>query len=435
MYNYIEEDKIDIAELKNVKEGLEELRDMVIDYIKDENDLYQIDQGLEKADRFLKILEIDNKEELELYLTLNDISYGTEDADSIVEAAKKGIKALLKFVLGLIDRIIKFITSFFNKGMTLTEKLYISALIRKKESLERAIDNKKLNKNKPLDIKDKVIKKILRHKDLFVLEAIKEGGVIDPNNVIDYVRGTLTLFTDNMVTYDNTCDTLVNMVKDIEKSNVTNNTLVGFVSERNRYLITTLNPLKRMFNRNPILKELVNKITEKHREEGSETFVIPLPLKGKENNEMVGIVVIIKKPDIIANMKPEELKNTETVLKTVEERLKYEDLGIDINRLDHIKVKSASFTEIDNIVTAFKDASEKIKKKFNPDKITKKMEKLGKKLNLINKEGFDSKSIAFKTHYIVTGLKLSTALLESSKDLYRSGYCDSIKEYILNHTL
>ena len=430
-----EEKFSDLAEMEKMVKDIKELHSGLAEYVADTAEFYQIGIGLEEVDQLLSLTSANSEEELQMKLKLSDVSYGIENIDDALSTIKKAAVAVIKFIINLLDRIIKFVTSFFNKGMTYTEKFYLAAIYQKINNLERAIDNKNLNKNAPLDLKEKVIKKILKRTDLFTLEAIANNGTIDASLVTNYVRSTLTLFTDNVIIFDNTCDTLVNLTKDLKETTVTGNSFVGFASEKNKFLITTLQPLGSAYSRNVLLNKVVEKGKNASKRDGFVVYIIPLPLKGREENKIGYVSILIKKPDLVSKMKYEDIKSMDDLLLTKQEFIDYKDLGINIEKLDHVKVKSASFTELDAIVEIYKESSEKIKKKLNTDRITRKLEKLKKKMVNLNTNEFDSKITNFKLRYTNTTFTLATTILQASRELYSSGYCESIKDYIVNHSL
>ena len=414
--------------------SLDNMSEEVKDYLTELPSFGEIKEGLEDVEEYLRISTM-SREEREFYIRLNDYSYGLEDIDSNVEAIKKAAVGVIKFILKLLDRIIKFVTSFFNKGMSLTEKFYIANIIRKRENLERIIDEKNLNKNKPLDIKENVVNKIAKRKDLFVLEAVKNGGKITPTLVTNYVRNTLTLFTDNVTLFDNTCDSLINLVKDLKETTVTEESFVGYASEKNKDLEIILNPIKTAFSRNVILNKLIEVASEQNKKDNFDITIIPLPKKGIENNKMGYVAIGILKHEVLAKMKFDDIKSIDELIFGKEGFVDYQDLGINPDKIDKLQIKSASFTEIDNIVQIYKESSAKIKKKLNTDKITKKLDKIKKKMTVVNTNEFSSKVNNFKLFYVNTGIKIGTTILQSSKDLYSLGYCDSIKDYIDAHTI
>ena len=422
-------------ELKQTANDVKALCYGLSDYIADTSDFYQIEAGLEEVDHLLSLTSATSEEELQVKLQLSEISYGIENVDDAIDTIKKAALSVIKFIINILDRVIKFVTSFFNKGMTYTEKFYLAAIYQKVNNLEKSIDSKNLNKNAPLDLKDKVIKKILKRTDLFTLEAIANNGIIDSGLVTNYIRSTLTLFTDNVVIFDNTCDTLVNLTKDLKDTTVTGNSFVGFASEKNKFLITTLQPLATAYNRNALLNKVVEKGKNTSSKDGFITYIIPLPLKGREENKIGYVSILIKKPDLVSKMKYEDIKSMDDLLTTKQEFIDYKDLGINIDKLDHIKVKSSSLTELSAIVEIYKESSEKIKKKLNTDRITRKLEKLKKKMVSLNTGEFDSKVTNFKLRYSNTTFTLATTILQASRELYSSGYCESIKDYIVNHSL
>ena len=430
-----EEHMSDLVEIEKTANEIKQLHSGLAEYIADTSEFYQIEMGLEEVDHLLSLTSADSEEELQMKLKLTDISYGIENIDDAINTIKKAAVAIIKFIINLLDRVIKFVTSFFNKGMTYTEKFYLAAIYQKINNLERAIDNKNLNKNAPLDLKEKVIKKILKRTDLFTLEAIANNSVIDAGLVTNYVRSTLTLFTDNVIIFDNTCDTLVNLTKDLKESTVTSNSFVGFASEKNKFLITTLQPLSSAYSRNVLLNKVVEKGKSVSKRDGFEVYIIPLPLKGREENKIGYVSILIKKPDLVSKMKYEDIKSMDDLLITKQEFIDYKDLDINIDRLEHIKVKSASFTELNAITEIYRESSEKIKKKLNTDRITRKLEKLKKKMVSLNTSEFDNKVTSFKLRYTNTSFTLATTILQASRELYSSGYCESIKDYILNHSL
>ena len=425
----------DINELRKTSNDIKELCYGISDYITDTGEFYQIQVGLEEVDHLLSLTSANSEEELQVKLKLSEINYGIEDIDSAISTIKKAAVGIIKFIVKILDRVINFVTSFFNKGMTYTEKFYLAALYQKVHNLEKSIDDKNLNKNAPLDLKEKVIKKILKRTDLFTLEAIANNGRIDPGLVTNYVRNTLTLFTDNVIVFDNTCDTLVNLTKDLKDSTVTGNSFIGFASEKNKFLITTLQPLATAYSRNALLNKVVEKGTKASSKKGFVTYIIPLPLKGREENKIGYVSILIKKPDLVSKMKYDDIKSMDDLLITKQEFIDYKDLGINIDKLDHVKVKSSSLTELSAIVEIYKESSEKIKKKLNTDRITRKLEKLKKKMVSLNTGEFDSKVTNFKLRYSNTTFTLATTILQASRELYSSGYCESIKDYILNHSL
>lgn len=414
--------------------SLDNMSEEVKDYLTELPSFGEIKEGLEDVEEYLRISTM-SREEREFYIRLNDYSYGLEDIDSNVEAIKKAAVGVIKFILKLLDRIIKFVTSFFNKGMSLTEKFYIANIIRKRDNLERIIDEKNLNKNKPLDIKENVVNKIAKRKDLFVLEAVKNGGKITPTLVTNYVRNTLTLFTDNVTLFDNTCDSLINLVKDLKETTVTEESFVGYASEKNKDLEIILNPIKTAFSRNVILNKLIEVASEQNKKDNFDITIIPLPKKGIENNKMGYVAIGILKHEVLAKMKFDDIKSIDELIFGKEGFVDYQDLGINPDKIDKLQIKSASFTEIDNIVQIYKESSAKIKKKLNTDKITKKLDKIKKKMTVVNTNEFSSKVNNFKLFYVNTGIKIATTILQSSKDLYSLGYCDSIKDYIDAHTI
>ena len=436
MINFLESSQPSIShsELENIHRDVKSLTDELIEYNNNLPSLNEVREGLEEVDKYLKILSM-HKEDRVAYIKLNDLSHGLEDVDEAVATIKKAAIAMIKFIIGLLDRVIKFIASFFNKGMTLTEKLFLASIIRKRDSLERAIDEKNLNKNKPLDLKENVLGKILKRRDLLILEGFKNHNEINPTLIINYARSTLTLFTDNLTMFDNTCDTLINMVKDIKETTVTNSSFVGYASEKNKYLETTLSPLRQAFKRNELLNNVVNIGTKKYARDNYNIYICPLPRKGKNENKMGYVAIGVLKHDILSKMKYEDIKSMEDLLFSKLDYVDYKDLGINPDKIDSIKIKSASFTEIDTIVSIFTDASEKIKKKYKPEKMTNKLEKIKKQMTTVNVNEFDSKVSNFKIQYINTGITIATTLVQSSTELYSSGYCDSIKDYIEAHTV
>lgn len=434
--NYLSKPElVDLPALNDRLEELKELQAGLADYISETTDYYKISEGIEQLDNLLSLASIKDEEELKTTIELTGIGYGIENIDDALNTIKKAAVAVLKFIINILDRVIKFITSFFNKGMNYTEKFFIARIQQHKDNLERAIDNKNLNKNQPLDIKEKAVKKILKRKDLFILEAIKNNNTIDPGLVTNYVRGTLTLFTDNIVIFDNTCDSLVNLTKDLRDSTITTNSFIGFAAEKNKFLIVTLGPLTSAYNRNNFLSKIVEIGLNRNKKDGFVTYIIPLPKLEEENDKIAYVSISIKKSEVISKMKYEDIKSMGDLLSVKQDFIDYKDLGINIDKLDSVKIKSASFTEIDNIVQIYRESSEKIKKKLNTDRITRKLDKLKKKMVGVNANEFDSKVSNFKLQYINTSIKTATTILEGSKQLYSSGYCDSIKDYILNHTL
>jgi len=415
-------------------ENTEKLINEIISYTKNKPSLYEINEGLEEIKEYLKI-QLMSGNEKELYVKLNEYSYGLLDADDVVANIKKASLAIIKFIIGVLDRVIKFIMSFFNKGMTLTEKLFLANIIRKRDNLERTINEKNLNKNEPLDINENTIRRILKRKDLLILEAANSNNEINPTMVINYARSTLTLFTDNLTMYDNTCDSIINMTRDLKTSTVTNQSFIGYASEKNKYMITALSPIKNAYKRNSLLSKVIEIGSKKYRKDNFELFIIPLPKKGRAENKMGYVAVGVLKQDVLSKMKYEDIKSMEDLLFSKLDYVEYKELGINVDKLEEIKVKSASYSEIDTIVEIYREASEKIKKKYKPEKLTKKLEKIKKQMTVVNKDEFDSKVNNFKLHYINVGISIATLLIQSSTELYGSGYCDSIKDYIDAHTV
>ncbi len=419
--------------LKEVETAKELLNDYLEHSLSDIELKREINSGIEELDYLLTLI---NKEGITspsvfAYTGIN-ISYGTEDADAMVESAKRIAKGIFKFILKILDRILTFVSSFFNKGISLTEKLYLAAIIRYRDILGKKIDEKNGNKNQPLDLKEFKFKSIVKYKDFFILTALKNNNTIDPTMTMEYVRSTLTLFTDNVITFDNTVDSLNNIVKGMKNDTVNDNTLVGYLVEKNKSIIHALSPLKTMFNRNDLLKKIIEE-GMKNRKDGFEVFVIPFPLKGIENGSVKYLKVSIVKPETLSKMKADEIKGLDDLYITKEEALELSKLGINIDKVENIKIKSMSYNEIDNVVTAFQEASEKIKKKLNGDKIVKKIEKLRKATIAVESGNFDSKTSGIKVQYYNAVLKTAVALLESSKEIYKSGYCESLKNYIMAH--
>ena len=430
-----EQKSSDISFLKETVDELTVLRNEVYELAinKDYEGFAFIDRGLEEVNIALNVLNENDEHKLKTYLIINNLASGLEDIDSAIDTIKKAALGMIKLILRVLDRVITFVTSFFNKGMTLTEKFFIGSLIRKRKSLEVKIDDRNGNKNAPLEISDRKIKKLMKEKDLFILTALKEGGKVTPQLALDYVRSTATLFTDNIILFDNTVDSLTNMLQDMSKSDITSNTFVGYFSEKNRFLQTALGKIDAGFKRNEILNTLINKIKSKESKDGFDLVILPLPIDGREKNQMGFIKVYIRKSDSISKLNYDDIKNVDELLSIKQDFIDYKDLGIDIQRLDGLKVNPCSYTEIDTITQAYIEASEKIKKKLNTDKITKKLEKLKKKLTTVNTNEFDSKGSNFKLSYLNMGITISTGILKCSSQLYKTAYCNSIRDYLLSH--
>jgi len=423
----------DINELETLNKEVKEVVGEVNNFsLQDRTDMEFINRGIEEIDFVLTLINEPDRRNIVNYLKINGLDYGIEDADAVVANIKKIALGILKFILKIVDKILGFVSSFFNKGMSLTEKLYIASIVRKRKALGDKLDGSGGNKNKPLELSERKIRKIMKRTDFYVLTAIQDRKV-SPQSAIEYIRGTLTLFTDNVILFDNTVDSLVNLLKDMNKSDVNKNTFIGYFSEKNKFLITALGRINDSFNRNTILKLLVSKALAANRKDGFETIIIPTPLRGRDKEEMGYVCVHVRKHESIGKLDYNEVKSVDEFLSMTQSFVSYKDLGIDINKVDSIKIEASSFTEIDTMVEAFTEASEKIKKKLNTDKIIRKLEKLKKQLTTINSNEFDSKGSNFKLSYLNTGIKIATGLLESSQELYKSGYCDSLKDYILSH--
>jgi len=434
MLNYLETDKVSTVSLYDTYNDVKSLTYEAIEYVNNEEDLNNIKQGLEEVDNYFHLLFM-NDSDRKKHIELTGLGYGLEDLDSAVATIKKAAISVIKFILNILDRSIKFVTSFFNKGMNLTEKFFIARILQQRSNLERALDNKNMNKNAPLDLKENIVKKILKRKDLFLLEAMDNKGEVNPTLITNYVRSTLTLFTDNIVMYDNTGDSLANMVKSMKESTVTSESFIGFVSEKNKDLITSLNPIKQAYNRNRLLNRVVEIGLSRNKKDGFDISIIPLPRAGSNENKMGYVAIGVRKPQDVAKLKFEDVKSIDDLLFGKEDFIDYKDLHINIDKLESMKVKSASFSEIDTIVEIYKEASEKIKKKLNTDKITKKLEKIKKQMTVINGNEFSSKVSNLKLFYLNTSLKVATTIMESSRQLYTSGYCDTIKDYIMGHSV